>query len=90
MQYTRPHPTPPPGRNTINNWEKKKGVAVLGVLFVWASGAAAVAAFYLASPKAGLVLAPSAAWLTVAAVLVYNIWLLNEPEKNPLLPLKAA
>jgi len=73
--------------NTINNVERRMGTAVIGVGFVWMSVVSAVYLYWTTSPLAGLVLAPSAVWLTVASVLVYSIWDLNGRE--PMLPMKA-
>jgi tryptophan-rich sensory protein len=47
---------------------------------------AAVRAYYKFVPLAGLVLLPSAVWISVANVLVYSIWALN--GKEPLYPTK--
>lgn len=74
--------------NTINNVEKRLGVAAVGVLFVLASVYTATAAYFTVSPMAAYVLAPSCVWLTVATALVWSIWSLN--GKAPLYPTKDA
>ena len=63
--------------NTINNVEKRLGTAVLGALFVLASVLHSTYLYYQTLPLAGLVLAPSCIWLTIANVLVFSIWRLN-------------
>ncbi len=68
--------------------EDRTGAAVPGVLLVWASVLNAVRHYYQALPLAGKVLAPSAAWISVAVVLVTNIWWIN--GKEPLYPVKRA
>ena len=71
--------------NTITNVERRLGVSAVGCLAVWASVLAACRAFRAsAAPVAGLVLAPSLAWISVACVLTANIWWLN--GKRPLYP----
>lgn len=72
--------------NTINNVEKRLGAAVPGVFAVWLSVVAAVRAYYKFVPLAGLVLLPSAVWISIANVLVCSIWALN--GKEPLYPTK--
>ena len=42
--------------------------------------------FYNVRPLAGLVLAPSALWLSIATVLTWSIWSLN--GRPPLIPRK--
>lgn len=59
----------------------------MGVLAVWTSVVAAVKAYYDVTPLAGLVLAPSACWITIASVLTWTIWKIN-PPLEPLLPQK--
>eukprot|EP01036_Dinobryon_divergens_P031293 gene31293-40663_t len=63
--------------NTINNVENRLGTAAFAVLFVLASVLATVRLYYVTSPAAGLLLAPSAVWLGVATTLVHRIWRLN-------------
>ena len=46
---------------------------------------AAVKAYYEAAPLAGLILAPSAVWISIASVLTWTIWKIN-PPLQPLLP----
>ena len=74
--------------NTVTNVEKRLGVSAIGCLAVWASVLRAVQLFReSAAPAAGLVLAPSLAWISVACVLTANIWLLN--GRKPLYPAAA-
>ena len=54
------------------------------VLAVLASVYAAVATYYAVLPTAGLLLAPSALWISIASVLTWTIWDMNDRE--PLLP----
>ena len=63
--------------NTINNVEKRLGTAALYVQGVWISVLLAVFEYYKAVPLAGVILSPSALWLTVANFLVFTIWRLN-------------
>ena len=63
--------------NTINNVEKRLGTAVLGVFFVLASVFNATYHYHKTLPLAGMVLAPSCLWLTIATALVFSIWRLN-------------
>lgn len=72
--------------NSINNVEKKLGVASVAVLFVVSSAYNVVAQYYKVLPTAGYVIAPLACWLTIATALVWNIWLIN--GKEPLYPTK--
>jgi len=76
--------------NTINNVDKRPGAAVSGVLFVAASVYTTVFTYYQCVPLAGLILAPSAVWISVAAFLVVTLWKLNYdgPEQEPLFPYK--
>mmetsp|Transcript_22608 Transcript_22608/g.31508 ORF Transcript_22608/g.31508 Transcript_22608/m.31508 type:complete len:311 (+) Transcript_22608:96-1028(+) len=74
--------------NTINNVERRKGTAVVGVLFVWISVIVTVKLFFDTDMLAGIILAPSAAWLTIASFLVYTIWDLN--GRDSLYPMKEA
>jgi len=73
--------------NCITNVERRLGTSALGVLSVWGSVVAAVVVAYRATPIAGFVLAPSAVWISIATVLTWTIWSINEP-RQPLLPRK--
>lgn len=73
--------------NTINNVEKRSGVAALTIFLVLGSVFGATMSYYRAVPMAGYILAPSCAWLSVATVLVCSIWSLN--GKEALYPKKA-
>lgn len=66
--------------NCINNYEKRLGTAVLGVIAVWASVIYAVKQYYMTYPLAGKLLSPSAVWITIATFLVTTIWRLNYSE----------
>jgi len=72
--------------NTINNVERRMGTAVAGVALVWLSVIAVDSAYFNTTTTAGLLLAPSVVWLSVASFLVYTINQLNGPE--PLFPVK--
>ena len=69
----------------MTNIEQRLGVSAVGVLAVLASVYTAVAVYYKPTPLAGLLLAPSACWITIASVLTWTIWSINEP-RQPLLP----
>ncbi|MDJ0716886.1 MAG: TspO/MBR family protein [Prochloraceae cyanobacterium] len=73
--------------NTIFTVERRLGTAVPVVIFgPWLSALIVTALYWQINPLAGIILAPSCVWLTVAAVLVFSIWQLN--GKEPLYPLK--
>lgn len=78
--------------NTINNVEKRYGVAVVGILFVWLSKAFAAWQYWAVVPIAGKLLSASLVWLTVASALVTSTWRLNpDPhtgKPEPLYPVK--
>ena len=76
--------------NTINNVEARLGTAFGGVLFVLASVIYAVKMYFGVSKTAGLILLPSAIWLSVATCLVYSIWHINKEKfGNPsIIPMK--
>lgn len=71
--------------NGITNVERRLGTSAVGVLVVLASVYAAVAKYFLTVPLAGKLLAPSAVWISIASVLTWSIWSINEP-REPLLP----
>ena len=71
--------------NCVTNVERRLGTSAVGVLAVWASVVNAVAAYYAALPAAGLILLPSACWISIATVLTWTIWTMNEP-RQPILP----
>ncbi len=73
--------------NCVANVEKRLGTSALGVVAVLASAYYAVAQYAACVPKAGYVLAPMAVWITIATVLTWTIWAINEP-RQPLLPQK--
>ncbi len=73
--------------NTIFTVERRLGAAVPVVIFgPWLSALIVTAIYWQINPIAGIILAPSCIWLTVAAVLVFRIWQLNGLE--PLYPVK--
>lgn len=79
--------------NSINNAEKRLGTAVVGVCAVLASVYNVVYQYWSVTPTAGVLIAPSAVWITVATVLVYTIWKINPREdgtREPLWPMKPA
>jgi translocator protein len=74
--------------NTINNVERRYGVAVLGVVCVWLSKAYAAYQYMQVDTRAGQLLSLSLIWLTIAAALVTRIWQLNpDPDTGKLEPL---
>ncbi|EKX47374.1 hypothetical protein GUITHDRAFT_69647 [Guillardia theta CCMP2712] len=73
--------------NNINNVERRKGSAVAGVAFVWTSVVTCTYLYWQTIPLAGMILAPSVLWLSIASVLIFNIWKLNGYE--PILPYKS-
>lgn len=78
--------------NTINNVEKRFGVAVVGVLAVWLSKAYAVYRFSQVDLLAGKMLSLTMVWLSIAAALVTATWKLNpDPatgKPEPLYPVQ--
>ena len=75
--------------NTVNNVEQRLGVAVPGVLCVWCGALAATLAYGSVSTLAARVLCPLNVWLTIAALLVHDIWRLNNTDgRYPLWPTK--
>jgi tryptophan-rich sensory protein len=78
--------------NYINNVEKRLGTASVGVGFVALSAYTLVFQYFRVDRTAGLLIAPSAAWITVAAGLVWTIWNINpgkDGEREPLAPMTA-
>lgn len=71
--------------NTITNIEKRLGVSALVIPAVAGSVYAAVKSYGEVSRLAGLLLSPNAVWLTIASVLTFTIWRINEPAQ-PLYP----
>lgn len=53
--------------------------ALVEVLFLWASILALIVTFWRRAPLASLLLAPYAIWVTLAALLNYQVVLLNGP-----------
>lgn len=68
--------------NTINNREKRLGTACIGVVFVLLSALKTTHLYWLVSPTAGKILAPSCVWLTIATALVFSIFRLNYLKFN--------
>ena len=74
--------------NTINNIERRFGVAVTGVLCVWLSKAHAAYQYRLVHPLAGMLLGATLIWLSIASALVTATWRLNpDPDTGKLEPL---
>ena len=74
--------------NTVNNVERRYGVAVVGVLCVWLSKANAAYNYFQVIPLAGKLLGLSLVWLTIASALVTRTWQLNpDPETGKPEPL---
>ena len=71
--------------NCVSNVERRLGTSALGVLVVLGSVYAAVAVYARTLPLAGALLAPSAVWISIASVLTWSIWSINEP-REPFLP----
>jgi translocator protein len=78
--------------NTINNIERRFGVAVTGVLLVWLSKAHAAYQYGRVNVLAGRLVAATLIWLTIATALVTATWRLNpDPatgKPEPLYPVK--
>jgi len=73
--------------NTIFTVERRLGAAVPIVIFgPWLSALIVTLIYWQTIAIAGIILAPSCIWLTIAALLVFRIWQLNGSE--PLYPLK--
>jgi translocator protein len=73
--------------NTIFTVERRLGAAVpVVILGPWLSAVVVTTIYWQTNPVAGMTLLFSCVWLTVAAVLVVQIWQLNGSE--PLYPLK--
>lgn len=73
--------------NTIFTVEKRLGASVpVVILGPWLSSLIVTFIYWQTNPLAGIILAPSCIWLTVASLLVLSIWQLN--GKEPLYPLK--
>jgi len=70
--------------NCVTNVERRMGTSALGVIGVLASVYFAVGVYYKTRPLAGLLLAPSACWISIASILTWRIWQMNGRE--PLLP----
>jgi tryptophan-rich sensory protein len=79
--------------NTITNVERRLGVSTLGCGIVALSVYFTVWEFWKANKLAGLILLPSALWITVACKLTFDIWRLNDstgsrPDgREPLFPI---
>lgn len=76
--------------NSINNVEKRLGVACVGVSVVLLSVYVVVFQYLRVDRTAGFLIAPSAVWISVATVLVWTIWNINPREdgtREPLAPM---
>jgi len=70
--------------NTINNTEKRFGAAVTGVVCVSLANANVTFQFYQADQKAGMLLAATMVWFTVASALIIQTWRLNPVDGEEL------
>lgn len=52
-------------------------VGFVEIVILWGAIALTIVASYRVSKTAGLVLLPYIAWVTIAALLNYNVWILN-------------
>ena len=78
--------------NSINNVERRLGVACVGVGFVLLSVVNVVVQYLRVDRTAGLLIAPSAVWISVATALVWTIWNINpraDGTREPLAPTTA-
>jgi len=76
--------------NSINNVERRLGVACVGVSVVLLSVYNVVFQYLRVDRTAGFLIAPSAVWISVATVLVWTIWNINPREdgtREPLAPM---
>jgi len=73
--------------NSITNAERRLGVSFLAVFGVLSTVYWTVYQFYQVKAAAGLILLPSAVWITIATVLTGTIWRINKPLQ-PLWPVK--
>ena len=71
--------------NCVTNVERRLGTSALGVLLVLSSVLYAAWGYAAVAPLAAKLLLPSAVWISIASVLTWNIWAINEP-REPLLP----
>ena len=73
--------------NTINNAERRLGAAVPGVFCVWLSVINAARVYGEADPTAGLCLAATSVWITVAGLLIFDTYRVNNADGDePLYP----
>jgi tryptophan-rich sensory protein len=73
--------------NHINNRRAELGFAALwNTALVWPSAAAVWLLYLQNSTAAALVILPMNIWLTIASLLIWSIWEVN--DKQPLLPQK--
>lgn len=56
---------------------KSPGVALVEIIFLWATIAATIIAFYKISRLAAYLLVPYILWVSFAVYLNYSIWILN-------------
>jgi tryptophan-rich sensory protein len=79
--------------NTVNNVERRLGVSVIVLYALWITKAYAAVRFHRVDAVAGRLLASTLTWLTAAAALETNTWLINpDPdtgEPEPLYPARA-
>lgn len=78
--------------NTINNVERRLGVSVIVLYLMWLSKAYAAYEFWRIDKISGQLLAATLTWLTAAAALETNTWLINPDSDTgkvePLYPAK--
>ena len=76
--------------NTVNNVEKRLGVATIALYGLWITNAFATWQFYKVDPLAGKLLGLTQLWITAAAALETRTWQINpDPDtgkREPLLP----
>ena len=56
------------------------------MVFVVGSVYSACFSYWQVSQRAGMILAPSCVWISIASFLVFSIWTLN--DRQPLYPVK--
>jgi len=78
--------------NTVNNVERRLGFSVILLYLLWLTKVATIVQLYRVSPLAGKLLAITMTWLTAAAALETNTWLINPDalsgKLEPLIPRK--
>ena len=67
---------------TTSNLEKRLGVSTVACLVVFASVIVSTKMYYDTIPLAGMLLAPSAAWISVACAISLDMWRINYPRQS--------